>query len=431
MSITPLFRKEVADAKKAAWLGQVQIAQPLPVTFVAIMSVALIASTMAYAGFATYTRRVHASGALMPSAGLITVASPSAGLITSSAVAEGQQVKEGDLLFIISLDATSTNGPTQERVIEHLKQQKLAVEKARALRLAGAEVEKQSLAEQIEKLKSQGKHLAEQVALQTQAIRPLRDRSQVLQNAVRSGIVRDSEYQYQNYILNQSVTQLGYLEQSLLQLETRISEMGANHALFDTKLAQEINQLDRAILQLDQQITEAQARRAIEVRAPAAGTLTSIRVHPGEQVPAGVPLLTLLPSSSKLYAHFYVDSSAIGFIAKGQPVIMRYAAFPFQRYGLYKGEVTEVTRAPVRGAGTHSTGRDQDEETKAAGGLYRIVVDPELPYVDANGEQKALEAGMKVEADIAIERRRVVSYLFDPLKHLRRSVDLVTGEAAP
>ena len=135
----------------------------------------------------------------------------------------------------------------------------------------------------------------------------------------------------------------------------------------------------------------------------------------------------MLPSSGKLTAHFYVDSSAIGFVEKGEPVIMRYAAFPFQRFGLYRGVVTEVTRAPVGTGDNESTAVDAEAKAKPAEGLYRIVVDPELAYVEAYGERRPLEAGMKVEADIAIETRPLYHYIFDPLKHLQRSVGLVTG----
>jgi membrane fusion protein len=205
--------------------------------------------------------------------------------------------------------------------------------------------------------------------------------------------------------------------------------MSATLSLFDTKLDQDINQLDRTILQLDQQITETQAKRAIEVHAPADGTLTSIRVHAGEQITSGAPLLTLLPTSGKLNAHFFVDSSAIGFVEAGQRVVMRYSAFPFQRYGLYRGTVREVTRAPFRPNDPGLVARD-DGTRKSADGLYRIVVEPELDYVEAHGEHKPLEAGMEVDADIAIETHRLYSYIFDPAKHLQHSIDLVTGGIA-
>ena len=223
------------------------------------------------------------------------------------------------------------------------------------------------------------------------------------------------------------MTQLGQYEQTYLQIEGRISEINANLVLFDPRLAQELNQMGRDILRLEEQITEAQAKRAIEVRAPADGTLTSIRVHAGEQVAIGAPLLTLLPSSGKLHAHFYVDSSAIGFIDLGQTVVMRYAAFPFQRYGLYKGSVTEVTRAPIGTASEDPPFRSAEQKAKSYDTVYRVVVDPDVAFVEAYGKQRPLEAGMKVEADIAIETRPLYHYLLDPLNHLQRSVGLVTG----
>jgi membrane fusion protein len=110
---------------------------------------------------------------------------------------------------------------------------------------------------------------------------------------------------------------------------------------------------------------------------------------------------------------------------------MRYAAFPFQRFGLYRGVVTEVTRAPVRTGDDDSASRDAEPKAKPADGLYRIMVDPELAYVEAYGERRPLEAGMKVEADIAIETRPLYRYIFDPLKQLQRSVGLVTGGGSP
>src|ERR1700730_6696034 len=43
-----------------------------------------------------------------------------------------------------------------------------------------------------------------------------------------------------------------------------------------------------------------------------------------------------------------MGKSAIFNARHGAGSFHRYAAFPFQRFGLYRGVVTEVTRAPVR-----------------------------------------------------------------------------------
>ena len=195
-------------------------------------------------------------------------------------------------------------------------------------------------------------------------------------------------------------------------------------AAFDDKLARDLAEMDRTAAQLEQQKAESEARRAIEVRAPERGILTSIRTQAGQSVAAGATLLTILPSEGRLQANLYVESSSIGFIETGAPVMLRYAAFPFQRFGLYRGTVVEVTRAPVDAADAPDASGLKD---KAGAGIYRIVVRPEEDGVMAYGEKRRLEAGMRVEADIALEKRPLYRWLLDPLFRVKRSVDLVTG----
>ncbi|WP_238996811.1 hypothetical protein [Entomobacter blattae] len=52
-------------------------------------------------------------------------------------------------------------------------------------------------------------------------------------------------------------------------------------------------------------------------------------------------LLTLLPTGHKLNAEFYVSSTSIGVIKERNPVLLRYAAYPYQKFGLYHGIVTD------------------------------------------------------------------------------------------
>ena len=59
---SPLFRLEVIEARRNAWLGEAQIIQPLPIRIVALSCVAMVAAIGLYAWQGTYTRRIHAVG---------------------------------------------------------------------------------------------------------------------------------------------------------------------------------------------------------------------------------------------------------------------------------------------------------------------------------------------------------------------------------
>ncbi len=418
---SPLFRAEVAEARKESWLGEARIVQPVSIRMVAGVTVGMIVAAGLYVTLGTYTRRVHASGMLTPDVGLMTVASPVAGRVGSAAVKEGDRVKRGQLLYTLDLDAVSASGPTQQRIIDQLARQKASIETQATLRAAMAETEKRALTEQIENLQSQSRQLEEQVRLQEKLVPPLKERVDVLAKAVGDGFARSADLQNQNYLYLQASSQLAQFRNSNLQLMGKIGELQSNLATFDDKLARDLAEMDRTAAQLEQQRAESEARRGIEVRAPEAGVLTSIRVQAGQGVAAGATLLTLLPSEGRLQANLFVESSAIGFIDSGEPVMLRYAAFPFQRFGLYRGVVSEVTRAPLEAADAPEPGR-----AKGGDGIYRIVVRPDEDAVIAYGERRRLEAGMRVEADIALEQRPLYRWLLDPLYRVKRSVDLVT-----
>ncbi|MDR7038569.1 MULTISPECIES: HlyD family secretion protein [Methylobacterium] len=418
---SPLFRREVAAARRDAWLGEAQLVQPLPLRLATGICLALVLAALAYAALGTYTRRVHAQGLLTPNVGLITLTSPVAGRVSAAGGREGGRVERGQLLYTIDLDAVSARGPTQTRVIDELGRQKESVEKQRSLRASTAETEKRALSEQIENLEAQARQLSEQIDLQEKLVQPLRERVDVLAKAVTNGLARAADLQSQNYLYMQASTQLAQFRQTSLQLTGRIADLRSQRATFDDRLARDLADMDRSAAQLEQQRAESEARRAIEVRAPEAGILTSIRAQAGQSVGAGATLLTLLPSEGRLQANLYVDSASIGFIETGAAVMLRYAAFPFQRFGLYRGVVTEVTRAPLEGGDVPET-----SGVRKAGGIYRVVVRPEEDGVMAYGERRRLEAGMRVEADIALEKRPLYRWLLDPLYRVKRSVDLVT-----
>ena len=420
---SPLFRREVAEARRDAWLGEAQIVQPLPVRLVAGACAILVLALLLFAVLGSYTRRIHAQGLLTPNVGLITLTSPAAGRIGSAGVSEGARVERGHLLYTVDLDAISASGPTQTRIIEELGRQRDSVARQRALRAATAETEKRALADQVENLGSQAGQLAAQIDLQEKLVQPLRERVDVLGKAVSNGLARAADLQSQNYLYMQASTQLAQFRQTSLQLAGRIADLKAQLTTFDDRLARDLADLDRSAAQLEQQRAESEARRAIEVRAPESGTLTSIRAQAGQGVAAGATLLTLLPSEGRLQANLYVDSASIGFIEAGAAVMLRYAAFPFQRFGLYRGVVTEVTRAPLEGDEVP----EAREGAKARpGGIYRVTVRPDADGVMAYGERRRLEAGMRVEADIALETRPLYRWLLDPLYRVKRSVDLVT-----
>src|SRR5512132_1634963 len=91
----------------------------------------------------------------------------------------------------------------------------------------------------------------------------------------------------------------------------------------------------------------AEARRRIVIPAPQDGTVTAIQAEPGGRADTTVPLLSIVPTGSKLEAQLFSPSRAIGFVRPGQRVRLRYQAFPYQKFGQYEGIVAFVSRSAI------------------------------------------------------------------------------------
>ena len=107
-----------------------------------------------------------------------------------------------------------------------------------------------------------------------------------------------------------------------------------------------------------------------------------------------------------------VATRAIGFIEPGNQVVLRYDAFPFQRFGQYQGRVTSVGRT-VWSAG------ERVGTLPAREPVYRSEVALERQTVRSGAQEFPLRPGMLVNADILLEKRTVFEWVFEPVLALR------------
>lgn len=196
-------------------------------------------------------------------------------------------------------------------------------------------------------------------------------------------------------------------QRNLLQLEQAFRELPAQQS------GQAALQM-RELAQLDQERLQIQANGEVLVKAPLAGLVASRLIERGQTVQAGQPLLSVLPTGSQLLAQLLVPSRAIGFIEPGDSVVLRYQAFPHQKFGHHRGTVIRISRSAL------STG-DLGAllgNTQAGEPYYRVLVELSGQSVTAYGKAEPLRPGMLLEADILGERRKLYEWVLEPLYSL-------------
>jgi membrane fusion protein len=166
-----------------------------------------------------------------------------------------------------------------------------------------------------------------------------------------------------------------------------------------------MSQVKRDLLDLNQQ-----SRRA--VHAPVAGKVTSVQAYSGMAVDLAKPLMTILPQNSNLEANLFVPTRAVGLLAKGQKVLIQYEAFPYQKYGIHEGTIRYISRSVLNPK--EISGIDLSHEFEP---LYRVVVAINSQTIQAGGAVIPLQAGMSIKADIVLESRTLLEWLFEPFFH--------------
>jgi membrane fusion protein len=413
-----LFRKEVLESQCGPWLGAINLATPLSFVWWTLLAAALGATIVLFLVLGHYTGRATVSGQLEPTAGVLTLSTKTTGTVTRTLVHEGEQVKAGQPLVEVSADLVSTSmGDTHAMINARLRAQEAQVRITLANLKPQAQAQARDLRTRIGMLQAQVRQIKDQLALQREQAATATAFVKKIKPVVEKGIVSIAQFNaYQSQALTQQA-QVKTLERQRLDSGQQLSSLKSQLAQLPLDTVAKANQLRGQLAQLDAQLAQNAAEQGTVLRAPRAGVVSTLLVKTGQNVALGQPVLSILPQGSELEAELLVPSSAIGFVARGNRVVLRYQAYPYQKFGQQYGKVMQVSRSALSPAEATSL-LGQNVTTP----LYRVLVKLDHQTLDAYGKAEALKPGMALSADILLDRRSLWQWVFEPLYGLRQQL---------
>jgi len=410
-----LFRRQAIEHVTVRQYGTVILTRPINHVVLTCVFVTLALLLVAFFAFFETTRKAPIQGMLIPTAGVIRVFSNQVGVIKEIRIKEGQFVREGEILFLVSSERSTSDRRSTEALISELLAQRrdsfhteLQQAKAQAgQRRAALQQRAQDLQEEIKRLDNQALMQKQRIPLSEQAV------------------ARFTQLKATNYI---SAAQLQEREAELLDQRQRLLEIERIRSATQRDLAstqaeeQDIamqalrdeNALRRNASTLEQDLTENEARREIPVRARQSGTITAIAANLGQTVGTATPLASILPEGNKLEAEMYVPSHAVGFIKPGMTAMLRYRAFPYQKFGQHPARVREVATTSVRPEELPTSAATMPGAAQSEP-VYRIRLELDQQSVRAYGAPMPLRSGMLVDASVMLERRKLYEWVLEPL----------------
>ena len=390
-------------------------------TVFARAALALLALVLAFLCFGSYTRKARLNGWVMPDMGLVRVFAPQPGVITAIRVHEGDTVRKGATLMLLSGELrTETLGASKAEIVGRLSSRRDSLAHDAQVQAGLLDQQQADLGRRLEALREQRQHLADEIALQRQRLQlaqttAQRDRAMRGRDLIPLPRYEQSE---QDRLDQSAKLQALQRNQAALRSDMGLAEAAVHELPF--KRQTQAGEAGRNVATLEQELEEAEARRQIVVTAPQDGVVSAIQAEPGGAAGTSSPLLSIVPAGSKFQAQLFSPTRAIGFVRVGQHVALRYQAFPYQKFGAYQGTVVDISGSALSPSELpqHLTGLTS--LVTANEPAYRIVVQLDRQDIDAYGARVPLKPGMQLEADVLLDRRSLIEWVFEPLYAVAR-----------
>lgn len=413
---------------------------------IALALVTLVGLLIVWAAFSQLDVIATAEGRLVPLTFTKVVQPAEAGVVAEILVNDGDAVKQGQVLMRLDsrLSQADTGALGRDVAIRKLTLRRIEAEmqdrpflpaKGEPAELF-AQIEGQfrarrqayldAVAQENETLNKARADLAaaQQVLSKlTQTLPSYRQSAEAYRKLVQEGFVgevaaaeKTREYVEKEQDLKAQAANVQSLNASIAQSERRIASVRSQYrSQLENERIDTLAQLNRSGQEFEKSNVKA---GLLEIRAPNDGVVKDLATtNAGAVVAAGALLMNIVPKDEPLQAEVLLKNEDVGFVAIGQPVKLKVAAYPFQKYGMLDGKVHLVS--------ADSADPKQQAPGQVPNLSYRAIVRLDMRALQsaATGEKLELNPGMLVTAEIHQGRRSVLEYLLSPVRK-------VTQEAA-
>jgi len=405
-----LFRQEAIDFlhQRRSW-GEVVSLQPISSTILSWSLAGVVAFTFCFLSIAQYARKETVTGYLTPTAGMAKIFVPQMGFIKELHVKEGQEVAEGDpLLTVVTSQITADGNDVNATVLAVLTQQRGVVERQIAAEERRTASEHDRLASTIKGIEGETAQLEDQRKIQNERLKISQSFVSSGATLSASGALPNIQLKHREQAALEQKQNLASLDQQITARRTQLTD--ARHTLEQLPIvaAERIRVLRGDLSSIEQRLAEANGRRAYVIKAPTSGRVSTLQATVGQIADPRHMQLEIIPLDATLQAELFFPTRAFGFVRPGQKVRMLYDAFPYQKFGTYRGSVRKVSH-------TILTSNDTTGPITLKEPAYRVTVALERPDIDAYGLKMPLQPDMLLKADVVLEQRSLMKWLLDPV----------------
>jgi membrane fusion protein len=404
-----LFRQEALIHQSERHWGECSHSSPVGMAVLTILILMLVFICCWFLVAGEYHRKTSVSGVLVSDGGTVQIRAPTEGIVEELSVGQGERVGKGDILLIITQGLTALDGNAlgSKLLNENLHQQELLRQMIDGDRESLRIKVRQLLFETLS-LERQKSWMESLLANEESAGDLLKQKYQRLMSLGEKNLMAANDIEASRFEWLKQDSQVQQLRLDLESILKTIADMNDKKLLLALEHQQQAGSLKNDLTELHKQQLQLVSDQTVRIVSPVDGQVSLINTQADLSVLARQVLLSVVQENSELEAELFIPSRAIGFVDLGQVVNLRIDAYSYQKFGIQRAIISEVSQTILLPA-----------ETGSAMGIkepfYKVKAQLEQSIQDGLASQVMLKPGMQFSADIVLESRSLLEWLLEPL----------------
>ncbi|MBA3625017.1 MAG: hypothetical protein H0W48_11320, partial [Methylibium sp.] len=291
-----LFRPEVVEARQQAWLGGIQLIRPLSLSFLTACAVVAALLVVGYLFFGEYTRKARVGGVLVPDLGVIRLMPPEPATVLERFAQEGQAVKRGQLLFVLSADRATAGGDAQASVQRSLALTERSLQDALQRQSLLLDTRRTALDRQIADRRGELAQIETESTLHRERLDLAQQALAQYESLHRDNFISFAQLRAKGEEALAVRAQLQALQRQRAAQQREIGVLEGERRELPLQAQAARGELERDLATVAREATQTEARRRILVHAPSDGVLGAVLAEPGQPVTPAAALASLVPA---------------------------------------------------------------------------------------------------------------------------------------
>lgn len=218
---------------------------------------------------------------------------------------------------------------------------------------------------------------------------------------------------YQQYSLYQTVLlQKNELISRITDLESKKQDETNNIIIFKKSKKSEI-------VNLKNKLNDIEIKSGKYIVSPINGVLQSINITKGEHVKNGNIIAQVSPLDSKFRIITWVPNYVIPYIRRGDIVVIRYDAFPYEQYGQFFGNIEFISNVSATKEEIKKYDLTPQNYSNSLT-FYKVIISGIKPFFYFKQKKFDIKDNMIANITFFYDKRKIYNWIFSPVYKLKK-----------